>query len=39
VFLDSGKRISGLSIAAREGANLVLGPILGNDILVCPYTE
>jgi arylesterase/paraoxonase len=39
VLLDSGARISGLSIAAREGANLVLGPILGKDILVCPYAE
>jgi arylesterase/paraoxonase len=39
VFLDSGKRISGLSVAARHGTDLVLGPILGNDILVCPYAD
>jgi len=39
VFLDSGKRISGMSVAARDGSNLVLGSILGKDVLVCPYTE
>lgn len=39
VFLDSGRRISGMSVAALHNGNLVLGSILGKDILVCPYTE
>ncbi len=39
VFIDDGERISGLSVAARHEDKLVLGSIMGKDILVCPLTE
>ncbi|MFO1187111.1 MAG: SMP-30/gluconolactonase/LRE family protein [Alphaproteobacteria bacterium] len=39
VYLGDGRQISALSIAARLDAALVLGPIFGREILVCPFKE
>jgi arylesterase/paraoxonase len=39
VFLDAGKRISGLSVAAFHEGSLVLGSIFGREILVCPASD
>jgi arylesterase/paraoxonase len=39
VYLSDGRQISALSVAARQDAALVLGPIFGKEILVCPYKD
>lgn len=39
IYLNDGRQISALSVAARQDAALVLGPILAEGVLVCPYKD